>query len=292
MPELPEVETIRKGLAPRLEGARIETVELRRADLRYPFPVGLTEVLSGKTIERLGRRAKYLLFGLSGGQTLIAHLGMSGSFRFGDSTLAEPSRLTPAGIRTAHDHLLITSSGPDGPALLIYNDPRRFGFFDLTREPDTSPHLNRIGPEPLGNGFNTSWLAQRCAGRRTPIKSLLLDQRTVAGLGNIYVCEALHRAGIAPARPAGTLVDKTGRAGRALERLVPAIRAVLDEAIAAGGSSLKDYRNAEGELGYFQHRFAVYDREATPCPHHDCTGTIGRTVLAGRSTFFCPVCQH
>lgn len=298
MPELPEVETVRRGLAPFLEGARITRVSLNRADLRFPFPAGLAEAITGKRILTVGRRAKFLLIGLEDGPMILSHLGMTGSYRFatpgaGTDALAEPSRYRPGDATGKHDHMAWQLDHPRlGPLTLLYADPRRFGFIDMAEDPDTSPWLRHLGPEPLGNGFSAQMLAERFAGRKAPIKAGLLDQKVVAGLGNIYVVEALHRAHIHPETPVGTLVTRAGAPSAALERLAEAVRAVLIEAIAAGGSTLRDFRAADGQLGYFQHSFKVYDREGEPCPTPDCTGTIMRIVQSGRSSFFCPVCQR
>ena len=293
MPELPEVETVRRGLAPFLEGARIEAVALNRADLRFAFPERFAERLLGQTILRAGRRAKYLLFALSGGETWLAHLGMTGSFRFAGGTPAEPSRYRPPAAPGKHDHLVVDLHHPTlGSERLVYADPRRFGFVDLFQDEAESPFLRDLGPEPLGNGFDGPYLAARLRTRKAPIKAALLDQKLVAGLGNIYVCEALHRAHIAPTLPSARLVTPAGRASARLEDLVAAVRAVLLEALAAGGSTISDFRRADGGAGYFQHAFAVYDREGQPCPTPACPGTIARIVQSGRSTFFCPVCQR
>jgi formamidopyrimidine-DNA glycosylase len=292
MPELPEVETVRQGLRPFIEGARIEAVQLNRADLRFPFPEGFAEALTGATIVSAGRRAKYLLFALSNRLTWLSHLGMSGAYRLAGEGRLETGRYYPAFDGAKHDHASFALLHPEHGALhLIYSDPRRFGFMDLFGEESQSPFLAGLGPEPLGNEFNAQSLALRFTGRKAPIKAALLDQRNVAGLGNIYVCEALWRAHIAPTLPAGRLVTPRGKPRAALEDLVDSIRAVLLEAVAAGGSTLRDFRNAEGGSGYFQHRFSVYDREGGPCPTPGCTGTIARIVQSGRSTFFCPVCQ-
>ncbi|MGV3652335.1 MAG: bifunctional DNA-formamidopyrimidine glycosylase/DNA-(apurinic or apyrimidinic site) lyase [Devosia sp.] len=297
MPELPEVETVRRGLAPFLEGARIESVSLNRADLRFPFPAGFAEAITGKRILTVGRRAKFLLIGLDAGPTIISHLGMTGSYRFlaadtESPALAEPSRYRPGDATGKHDHLAWQLDHPTlGGLTLLYADPRRFGFIDLAEDPEKSPWLRDLGPEPLGNGFSAQMLAERFDGRKAPIKAGLLDQKVVAGLGNIYVVEALHRAHIHPETPMGALVTKAGAPTAALDRLAEAVRAVLIEAIAAGGSTLRDFRAADGELGYFQHSFKVYDREGEPCPTPGCTGTIARIVQSGRSSFFCPVCQ-
>lgn len=291
MPELPEVETVRRGLAPFLEGARIERVVLNRPDLRFALPDKLPERLEGLTIAAVARRAKYLLMRLSNGQSLLSHLGMTGVWRFAERLdLADPSRYHP--VAGGHEHVVITLGHPrHGPLHLIYADPRRFGFIDLIGADTESRFLASLGPEPLGNEFSAESLAGSLAGRLAPIKTALLDQRLVAGLGNIYVCEALHRAHIRPTVPAGRLVRSTGEPKPALTALVEAVRLVLAEAIDAGGSTLRDFRAADGQTGYFQHRFAVYDREGAPCPTPTCTGTIARMVQAGRSTFYCPACQ-
>lgn len=290
MPELPEVETVRRGLVPYLTGARVAAVTLNRADLRFAFPAGLKTALVGKTITGVGRRAKYLLIALSGGQTVLSHLGMTGAYRFAFGGPVEPTRhhRVPGG----HDHMVWSLVHPDHGAFdLIYSDARRFGFIDLFEDPAESPYLAGLGPEPLSNAFDAPFLAARLSGRRAPIKTALLDQRIIAGLGNIYVCEALYRAHILPTVPAGDLVAGDGQPKAQLEDLVAAIRAVLVEAIAAGGSTLRDFRAADGELGYFQHSFSVYDREGEACLTPGCQGTIARIVQSGRSSFFCPVCQ-
>jgi formamidopyrimidine-DNA glycosylase len=292
VPELPEVETVRRGLEPWLVHARIESVELRRPDLRFPFPIGLAAALTGATIERVGRRAKYLLIGLDNGKTLLSHLGMTGSWRFMEHGIDKPPRYYEPGTEPKHDHLVMLISHPEhGQSHLIYADPRRFGFVDLFENPDDSPYLKGLGPEPLGNDFNAGEMAAAFDGKKAPIKAALLDQRVVAGLGNIYVAEALHRAHILPTVEARTLVTKTGKPKKALEDLAYGVREVLLEAIDAGGSTLRDFRNAEGGNGYFQHRFSVYDREGEPCPTPLCTGIVERIVQSGRSTFFCPKCQ-
>ena len=291
MPELPEVETVRRGLAPLLTGAEIEAVSLNRADLRFAFPPGLAKKLPGQTIVSVGRRAKYLLFGLSGGETLLSHLGMTGSYRFSNMRLAEPSRYRQE-TAGKHDHLEMALRHPEAGALhLIYTDARRFGFFDWHSEAHPSRYLIGLGPEPLGNEFNAEALAITLKTRKAPIKSALLDQRVVAGLGNIYVSEALWRAQISPLCPAGALVEETGRPTPRLQALARAVREVLEDAIAAGGSTLRDFRNAEGGGGYFQHVFDVYDREDEPCRRQNCAGIITRIVQSGRSSFYCPVCQ-
>lgn len=292
MPELPEVETVRRGLAPYLTGARIETVTLNRKDLRFAFPERFAARLEGQTIESVGRRAKYLLFSLGGAGIWLSHLGMTGAYRFEDRLIAEPTRYRaahPAG----HDHVEMVLSHPsEGRLALVYADPRRFGFMDLFAREADSAFLRDLGPEPLSNAFNTDAIAQRLRGKKAPMKAALLDQSVVAGLGNIYVSEALHRAHIRPDAAAATLVGADGTPDPRLDLLVRAVRLVLEEAIAAGGSTLKDFRNAQGDSGYFQHRFRVYDKAGEPCPTPGCTGTILRMVQSGRSSFFCPVCQH
>jgi len=293
MPELPEVETVRRGLEPWLTGARIDKVRLNRKDLRFPFPKGFAKTLEGTTIESVGRRAKYLLFHLSNGFTWLSHLGMTGSYRFAGRTFKDPSRYYEPGVDEKHDHVVLTLTHPrEGELTLIYADARRFGFMDLFRNEADSPYLNELGPEPLSNAFNAGEMAERFAGKTAPMKAALLDQRVVAGLGNIYVSEALHRAHILPTRQARTLVLKSGKPSKRLDDLADGVRTVLIEAIDAGGSTLRDFRDAEGGSGYFQHRFAVYDREGEPCPTPGCTGTIKRIVQSGRSTYYCPVCQH
>jgi formamidopyrimidine-DNA glycosylase len=292
MPELPEVETVRRGLEPAMEGARFDKVEARRGDLRWPLPKDFVARLEGATVTGLGRRAKYLLADLSSGDVLLMHLGMSGSFRVS----REEGEATPGGYyherskATAHDHIVFhMSSG----ARIAFNDPRRFGSMKLVRRAqlDEEPLLRALGPEPLGNEFDAAMLAQACRGKKTSLKAALSDQRVVAGLGNIYVCEALHRALLSPKRRASTIATRSGEPNERAERLVAGIKVVLQEAIKAGGSSLRDHKQTNGELGLFQHNFRVYDREGTACPTPNCTGTIRRIVQTGRSTFFCPVCQ-
>jgi formamidopyrimidine-DNA glycosylase len=292
MPELPEVETVRRGLAPYLEGARIDKVTLNRKDLRFPFPKGFTKALEGQTIASVGRRAKYLLFRLSSGKIWLGHLGMTGAFRFAEGKYKEPSRYYEPGVDEKHDHVVMHLTHPGrGKLTLIYSDARRFGFMDLFEHEEDSPYLEGLGPEPLGNEFNAGEMAVRFKGKAAPIKAALLDQRVVAGLGNIYVSEALWRAHIRPTVPAGKLVLKSGKPSARLDLLAGGVRSVLTEAIAAGGSTLRDFRAADGGSGYFQHRFDVYDREGQPCHTPGCPGTIERIVQSGRSTFFCPVCQ-
>jgi len=275
MPELPEVETVRRGLALKISGRRIVRVELHRPDLRRPFPPALAARLDGALIGALGRRGKYILIEIDEGGLLLLHLGMSGRVTTG--TAAVPA--------APHDHVVLTL---DDGTVIRFNDARRFGTLDYVRrgEEQRHPLLAGLGPEPLEPGFDGAYLTAKLAGKLTPIKAALLDQRIVAGLGNIYVCEALYRAGISPRRLAGSIGH-----GRA-ERLAAAIRSVLEEAIAAGGSSLRDYVQADGELGYFQHHWAVYGREGEPCPGCNCTQGVRRIVQSGRSTFFCAKRQH
>ncbi|MBK8084830.1 MAG: bifunctional DNA-formamidopyrimidine glycosylase/DNA-(apurinic or apyrimidinic site) lyase [Devosia sp.] len=293
MPELPEVETVRRGLDPYVSGARIEAVTLNRADLRFPFPAGFRAALEGLTITRTDRRAKYLLFRLSSGATWLSHLGMTGAYRFEGFRFKEPSRYYEPEEDRKHDHIVLELGHPEhGRMKLVYNDARRFGFMDLFEDEADCPYLRDLGPEPLSNAFNAAAMAARFRGKAAPAKAALLDQRVVAGLGNIYVSEALYRARIRPDLPAARLVLKSGAASRRLEDLADGVRTVLTEAIEAGGSTLRDFRAADGGSGYFQHRFAVYDREGEPCPTPGCRGVIQRIVQSGRSSFFCPACQH
>jgi formamidopyrimidine-DNA glycosylase len=296
MPELPEVETVRRGLSPVLEGALIASVEQRRPDLRFPFSEGFIERLTGRQVAALRRRAKYLLCELDNGTVLLMHLGMSGSFRIeraagGAGAVAEDSLYYGREKLAAHDHVVLHLSGG---ARVVYNDPRRFGFMLLIAPEDFDSHplLAELGIEPTGNNFAAEFLAQRFAGKAAPLKAALLDQTIIAGLGNIYVCEALWRAGLSPRRAAGTLVRRDGRPSERLIRLVEAVRVVIAEAIEAGGSTLRDHIQTDGSLGYFQHRFAVYDREDQPCLKPGCRGVVRRVVQSGRSTFFCPQCQR
>ncbi len=283
MPELPEVETVRRGLLPVMKGAKIETAQVNRPDLRWPFPERMAERLQGQTVIGLRRRSKYILADLSSEETLLIHLGMSGRMLISGHQIGEHYFDHPAPAK--HDHVVLDMSGG---ARITFNDARRFGAMDLMPTTGCDDHwlMNTLGPEPLGNAFNEDYLIDRLKGRNVPIKSALLDQRVVAGLGNIYVCEVLFRAGIHPARKAGKISSSR------IATLVPIIRVVLAEAIEAGGSSLRDYRQADGELGYFQHTFKVYDQEGEQCKTPDCGGIIKRIVQSGRSSFFCPQCQR
>ncbi|MDF1856297.1 bifunctional DNA-formamidopyrimidine glycosylase/DNA-(apurinic or apyrimidinic site) lyase [Pseudooceanicola sp.] len=283
MPELPEVETVRCGLAPAMEGAVIARAEINRPDLRWPFPPDMAARLTGQRVLRLRRRSKYILCDLSGGETLLIHLGMSGRMLVSGDPLGRFVHDHPAPQK--HDHVVLEM---DNGARITFNDPRRFGAMDLFPVAAEQDHklIAHLGPEPLGNGFSGPYLVAALAGRGTPIKSALLDQRIVAGLGNIYVCETLFRAGISPTRPAGRI------AAARVAGLVPIIRDVLAEAIAAGGSSLRDFRQADGELGYFQKSFDVYGREGAGCKTPGCDRQIQRIVQSGRSSFYCPSCQR
>ncbi|MCT8158652.1 bifunctional DNA-formamidopyrimidine glycosylase/DNA-(apurinic or apyrimidinic site) lyase [Pseudoruegeria sp. SHC-113] len=283
MPELPEVETVRRGLAPVMEGQVIVRADVRRPDLRWPFPDNMAQRLTGARVERLRRRSKYILADLSTGETLLIHLGMSGRMQVsGTSVGTFAHEIAPL---VKHDHVVLDM---ENGARIAFNDARRFGAMDLMATGQEAAHklIAALGPEPLGNGFHADYLAERFSGKNTPIKAALLDQGIVAGLGNIYVCEVLHRVGVSPKRKAGNL------SRRKIEALVPAVRAVLSEAIEAGGSSLRDHRQANGELGYFQHTFRVYGREGAPCATPGCGGTVKRIVQSGRSSFYCPQCQR
>lgn len=293
MPELPEVETVKRGLAPTMEGAVIVRMELRRADLRFPFPPGFAERLAGKRIEALSRRAKYLLIELESGDVMIAHLGMSGSFRI-EAGDAPGNFHHERGKDEKHDHVIFHLATANGPVRVIYNDPRRFGFMDIVQRDGLHVHafFKSLGEEPTGNVLDDAYLAERFKGKAQPLKAALLDQRNIAGLGNIYVCEALWRSHLSPLKPAGTVVDAKGRPTKKLTDLTQAIRAVIADAIAAGGSSLRDHIQTDGTLGYFQHSFSVYDREGEACRTPGCGDTVARIVQAGRSTFYCPSCQR
>jgi formamidopyrimidine-DNA glycosylase len=284
MPELPEVETVRRGLLPAMQGARFVAVDARREDLRWPLPRDFAARLKGLTVERLGRRGKYLLADLNAAATLIMHLGMSGSFRVSNGVAPGDAQAA------AHDHVVfVMSSG----ATVTFNDPRRFGFMLLIPRAELLTHklMRAIGPEPLEADFDGAALARACAGTAVSLKAALLNQKIVAGLGNIYVCEALNRARLSPRRKASTLHGR-GLPEKRAGALAATIKAVLADAIAAGGSSLRDHRRPDGELGYFQHRFRVYDRAGEACLNRGCGGVIRRIVQNGRSTFFCPVCQR
>ena len=292
MPELPEVETVRRGLQPVMEGAKIVKAEARRKDLRFPFQKDFTARLQGQTVTGLGRRAKYLMADLGSGDVLLMHLGMSGSFRILEQSEAKtPGEFHhPRGKDSAHDHVVFhMSSGAD----VVFNDPRRFGYMKIIARNalDDEPLLKGLGPEPLGNEFDAAMLARSCANKKTSLKAALLDQRVVAGLGNIYVCEALYRAQLSPRRLAATLATKKAGPTDHAKRLVNSIHSVLNQAIKAGGSSISDHRQTSGELGYFQHSFQVYDREGEICQTAGCSGIVRRFVQNGRSTFWCPKCQ-
>ncbi len=276
MPELPEVETVMRGLMPVMNGQRIMHADVRREGLRWPFPDRFAARLTGARVEGMQRRAKYILMALDSGESLLVHLGMSGKVTIDESGASELGK---------HDHVVLDM---ENGVRILFNDPRRFGALDLLETASLESHklLAALGPEPLGNGFNADYFSARLKGRKTPIKSAMLDQKIVAGLGNIYVCEALWRAGITPQTSSATL--KPAR----VSTLVGHIRDVLSEAIQAGGSSLKDYRQANGELGYFQHSFKTYGREGAACLKPDCDGQITRITQSGRSSFYCPKCQR
>ncbi|MCB5174920.1 MULTISPECIES: bifunctional DNA-formamidopyrimidine glycosylase/DNA-(apurinic or apyrimidinic site) lyase [Microvirga] len=292
MPELPEVETVRRGLEPAMVGARFTKVAQRRPDLRFPFPERFAERLEGQEVTALGRRAKYLLADLSSGEVLVMHLGMSGRFLVtkGGETAMPGEFHHEHGSLGAHDHVVF---GFTNGATVTYNDARRFGFMDLVPRSgiETSRHFKDMGIEPLGNELSGEAIARLFKGKRTPLKAALLDQRLIAGLGNIYVCEALFRTGLHPEAPAGSLATAAGEPTEKAHRLAGIIRDVLAEAVEAGGSTLRDHAQVDGSLGYFQHSFRVYDREGEPCVTPGCTGTVGRLVQSGRSTFYCPECQ-
>ena len=286
MPELPEVETVRRGLEPAMVGARLDAVEQRRPDLRFPFPERFTERLTGRRVEALRRRAKYLIADLDGAEVLVMHLGMSGSFRIEQACGPIPG----AGAKNSlHDHVTFDLSTG---ARIVYNDPRRFGFMQLIPRPEFAAHplFNNIGIEPLGDAFDGAALARLFAGKTTSLKAALLDQALIAGLGNIYVCEALHRAGLSPRRAAASLACNDGTPSARATRLARAIGEVLKEAVAVGGSSLRDHQKTDGALGYFQHSFRVYGRAGQRCSR--CGGLVRRITQAGRATFYCTGCQR
>jgi formamidopyrimidine-DNA glycosylase len=286
VPELPEVETVRRGLEAAMAGARLIAIEQRRPDLRFPFPERFTERLTGQRVEAIRRRAKYLIADLDGADVLVMHLGMSGSFRIEQARGPIPFARAKNSL---HDHVTFDLSTG---ARIVYNDPRRFGFMQLIPRPEFSAHplFRNIGIEPLGGELDGAAVARLFAGKTTPLKAALLDQSLIAGLGNIYVCEALHRAGLSPRRPAGSLARKDGGPGKRATLLARVIREVLEEAVAAGGSSLRDHRKTDGALGYFQHSFRVYGREHEPCAR--CGGKVGRITQSGRATFYCGGCQR
>lgn len=289
MPELPEVETVRRGLEPAISGQHIMEVVQRRPDLRFPFPDNFAARLTGRRVVSVGRRAKYLLVDLDSDDVLIMHLGMSGSFRIEDQVAGsfhhDRSKLA------AHDHVVFRFGNG---VTVTYNDPRRFGFMLLEKRRDLPSHalFRDIGIEPLGNELDGDLIAKAFRNKAAPLKAALLDQTLIAGLGNIYVCEALHRAGLSPRRAAGTIVRQDGKPTARASALAGIIREVLQEAVEAGGSSLRDHRQTDGALGYFQHSFRVYDREGEPCPNPKCRGVVRRIVQSGRSTFFCGECQR
>jgi formamidopyrimidine-DNA glycosylase len=283
MPELPEVETVRRGLQPAMQDQKIIRAEVNRPDLRWPFPPDMAQRLTGARVLRVLRRSKYILLDLDTQETLIVHLGMSGRMLVSGQKVGEFYQEHPASEK--HDHVVFHM---ENDTRVTFNDARRFGAMDLasTAEVKTHKMLCSLGPEPLSNYLDDTYLAAALGGRNAPIKTALLDQRLIAGLGNIYVCEVLFRAKISPMCKAKDLSKKQ------VGTLVPIIRTVLEEAIEAGGSSLKDYRQTGGELGYFQHSFHVYDRELQPCKHAGCGGTIARVSQSGRSSFYCPTCQR
>jgi formamidopyrimidine-DNA glycosylase len=293
MPELPEVETVRRGLAPVLVGSRVSGLDARRPDLRFPLPEHFRERLVGQKIIRLERRAKYLIAGLSGGEDLVMHLGMTGRFTIiHDGGVDRPGDyIHETGPDPTHDHVVLHLS--DGTRV-IYNDPRRFGFMVMMAHAERPEHalFRKLGAEPLSEELTAEYLARRAVGKKVNLKAFLMDQHVVAGLGNIYVSEALFRAGLSPDRSAQTLANSRAGPTEKVRKLVVAIKSVLESAIEAGGSTLRDYRNADGKKGAFQDRFAVYDREGESCVKPGCGGTIRRAVHAGRATFYCPRCQR
>jgi formamidopyrimidine-DNA glycosylase len=294
MPELPEVETVRKGLEPILVGNAFARVEQRRKDLRFPLPKHFAERLKGRTVEALDRRAKYLLARLDDGEVLVMHLGMTGRFSIdhANGEAETPGRFVHSQAGPPkHEHIVFHLG--DG-ATIRYSDARRFGLMDIVSADGLSSYalFKGLGVEPLSSSFTPQWLATKLKGKATSIKAALIDQRLIAGLGNIYACEALFRARISPKRLAGTLATKTGKATQKTKALVDSVKAVLEDAIKSGGSSLRDYKRADGSLGEFQHRFKVYGREGKPCARKGCGGTVRRIVQGGRSTFYCPTCQH
>ena len=295
MPELPEVETVRRGLAPFMEGARILRVEARRPDLRFALPDNFSKRLEGRKIVSLGRRAKYLTVEVDDGPMLICHLGMSGSFRIEtfDGPATPGAFNSPRSRAAAHDHVIFhLSNRKQETTQIVFNDPRRFGFMLFADDNGEHPMLAGLGVEPTGNALDGDLLAELFRGKKAPLKAALLDQRLIAGLGNIYVAEALWRAGLSPRRPAQTLAPASGKTSERAIRLAASVRSVIADAIEAGGSTLRDYAQADGSLGYFQHQFSVYGREGEACRKAGCNGIIMRIVQSGRSTFYCPRCQR
>jgi len=294
MPELPEVETVRRGLEPILVGNAFARVEQRRPDLRFPLPKHFAERLSGRKVEALDRRAKYLLARLDDGEVLVMHLGMTGRFSIdrANGEASAPGRFAhPIADAQKHEHIVFHLG--DGTAIR-YSDTRRFGLMDLVPAQKLESHalFKELGIEPLSKSFTPKWLAQKLKGKATSIKAALVDQRLIAGLGNIYACEALFKARVSPLRLAGSLATRSGKPTAKTAALVAAVKVVLEEAIKAGGSSLRDYKRADGSLGDFQHRFKVYGREGKKCLTIGCSGTVRRIVQGGRSTFYCPACQR
>lgn len=296
MPELPEVETVRRGLAPVMEDSTIVDAVVNRPNLRFPFPDQFAERLEGRKVISVGRRAKYLVLDLDSDDVLIMHLGMSGSFRveLEKGATLPGSFYHPRCDARKHDHVILGLEGKYGKAQVIYNDPRRFGYMDLVKRVDLaeSKHFKNIGVEPTGNALDGTLLASLMEGKSAPLKAALLDQRLIAGLGNIYVCEALWRSGLSPKRKASTIARKGGKATERSELLATSIRDVIAAAIEAGGSSLRDHKQTDGSMGYFQHSFNVYGREGEECSNSGCQSIIKRIVQSGRSTFFCPSCQR
>lgn len=296
MPELPEVETVRRGIQPVMEGAVIEKAVINRPNLRFPFPQNFVPRLEGQKVLSVGRRAKYLVLDLASNEVLVMHLGMSGSFRIemAEGVSAPGVFHHPRSDALKHDHVIISVNGPHGRADIIYNDPRRFGYMDLVprEEMETNKHFAGVGIEPTGNALDGALISQLFAGKTAPLKAALLDQRLIAGLGNIYVCEALWRSGLSPKRRATTITRKDGKATKRSELLATSVREIIASAIEAGGSSLRDHKQTDGTMGYFQHTFNVYDQEGKPCKSQGCTSTIKRIVQSGRSTFYCPTCQR
>jgi formamidopyrimidine-DNA glycosylase len=289
MPELPEVETVRRGLQPTLEGRVLARVEQRRPDLRFPFPERFQARLEGRRVLSLDRRSKYLLAALDSGETLLMHLGMTGRFTVAGQQIGEFTHEVQGTAK--HDHVVFKTDHGD---TVTYNDARRFGFMDLAASATLSEHalIRDIGIEPLGNALSPAFIAEAAQGRKADLKAFLMDQRIICGLGNIYVCEVLFRARLSPFKPAGRLATARGQPRAGAEVLPELIRTVLNDAIKAGGSTLRDYQKADGTLGYFQHAFAVYGREGELCQTAGCSATIARRVQANRSTFYCPSCQR